>query len=233
MGIKTASIHFPTDEPEKILPLLKKQFEKKNKKNMLSLTEQKEISSISANIMSRLKDEDSMSPEVQKAAADMIGYLNALSQGEEYVRDPAVVLVQKQAVSIYWDDHLDDGSFGDVAARYAKNMKVPALGVSIYDDDNFSVLAACSKEICKGSYWFDHEDIRPVDIEKFCSLLGWEARLSSLQEVFSLQDGEVMAQAFEQVSGLSLYESSESLLESDLPVIERWQKAVVLRAPDN
>lgn len=227
MGSKHAGIHLRCDNSTEILAKLKKEFNKKNKprkKDMMALElikafANKNISDIT-DPTEKAEKEAILSQAMDKALKDM-------ASGE-----PATIVVRKHFISIYWYDHIRIENLQEELKKYAYTSGVPAMGVGIYDDTNFSIYAVCNiggpkARGFKGEYLFDFNDITPVAAEDICDTVDAPFLLDALQETLSKDEGELMALTFEQKTGLPILMSDEDCEEKGLQTLYQWSNATV------
>ena len=230
MGSKHAGIHLRCDDSTEILAKLKKEFNKKkgpSKKDLAAL----EIIKAFAN-----KNISAIADPAEKAEKEAV-LSWVIDQGlkEMGAGDPAVIVVRKHFVSLYWYDHIRNENLRDEMLEYAHMCGVPAMGVGIYDDTNFSICAACDvgkpdARGCMGEYLFDYMDITPVKAEDICDMIDAPFLLEPLEKVLSADDGEAMATAFEEETGLPILMCAEECKASGMKELFRWASAVVYSA---
>lgn len=146
--------------------------------------------------------------------------------------DPAVIVVRKHFVSIYWYDHIRNENLQERMLEYAQLCGVPAMGVGIYDDTNFLIYAVFNAKgpntkWYSGEYLFDLQDITPVKAEDICDAIDAPFFLKGLQKVLSNDAGEAMADAFEQETELPILMFAEDCQEIGMKELYRWSCATV------
>lgn len=146
--------------------------------------------------------------------------------------DPAVIVVGEHFVSVYWYDHIRVENLRKEMMKYAHLCGVPALGVGIYDDTNFSIYAVCNAgkpeaRSCRGEYLFDYEDITPVEAEDICDIIDAPFYVEGLQKVLAADDGEEMADTFELETGLPIYMDDDLCEEDGMKKLHEWENATV------
>lgn len=120
----------------------------------------------------------------------------------------------------------------DEMLKYSQICGVPAMGVGIYDDTNFSIYAVCNAgkpdvRGCQGSYWFDCNDITPVTAKDICGIADAPFFLDALQKALPQEDGERMAATFERETGLPIFMYNEECRDSGMKELYRWGGAAV------
>ncbi|MCD7992846.1 MAG: hypothetical protein LUK37_14150 [Clostridia bacterium] len=146
--------------------------------------------------------------------------------------EPATIVVRQHFISIYWYDHIRSENLQEELKKYAHMSGVPAMGVGIYDDTNFSIYAVCNigepnARGFKGDYLFDFNDITPVAAEDICDTVDAPFLLDALQETLSKDEGGLMAHTFEQRTGLPILMFDEDCKEKCLQTLYQWSNATV------
>ena len=227
MGSKHAGIHLRCDESAEVLTRLKEAFDSKkgpSKEDMMAL---ELIKTFAMRNISAITDPG------EKAEKEAL-LSQVLDRGlkERESGDPAVIVVRRHFVSIYWYDHIRNENLRKEMLEYAHMCGVPALGVGIYDDANFSIYAVRSAgepdaHICQGTYFFDYEDVAPVEAEDICGTVDAPFFVDALRKALAENDGETMAAVFEQETGLPIMMYEEDCREDRLRLLCRWDNAVV------
>ncbi len=227
MGAKHAGVHLMGKNSEDILSVLKQEFCKEKcleKEDMFAMQMLEAIARKNINLVADPKEksekEDVLSKMIQKTQKKMM-------EGE-----PAVIVVRANFVSIYWYDHIRVENLGSEASKYAALCDVPALGVGVYDDTNFSIYAVRnagkpSKESCLGEYLFDYDDLKPVEAQRVCELLDAPFMLNGLQNVLSCDGGDIMADTFEKETGLPILMNEDMCKQAGMKKLYSWKSAVV------
>lgn len=227
MGTKHASIHLRCDDSNEVLVKLKRVFSKKkgpSKTDMMHIELIKAVANMNINKITdpteKAEKEALLSEGIERA-------LNNMGAG-----DPAVIVVRKHFVSIYWYDHIRNENIEEEIAKYVQLCRVPALGVSLYDGTNFLIYALCKAENSNaqwysGEYFFDSDDITPVKAEDICDTIDAPFFLEGMQKVLSKDNGEDMAAAFEQETKLPILMFDEDCRENDMKTLHRWGRATV------
>ncbi len=229
MGSKHASIHIRCDNSEEVISTLEKKFNKKlaaNKQDLLALELLKNIAN---NTINGILDEGE---KAEKQAAFESIMRNA-SRDIANV-EPAVLVVRKHFVSVYWYDHIRSENLEREAIEYSHLCRAPVLGVAVYDDTNFQIYAVSNLKgqaplQCKGEYFFDYDDISPVAAEEVCNLMHAPFLLVPLEHALSLQDGESMVDSFETGTGILVFMWDDFCKEQNYEVLHQWEGATVYR----
>ena len=148
--------------------------------------------------------------------------------------DRAAVVLRKHFVSLYWDDRIRPNNMEKELCKYAKKLKMPALGISVFKDNNvvFHAVRDIGKESereCIGFYWFDEEDIKPIKASDLCQILDADFLLEALTETLSCEDGVKMAETFERTTGIMIFENIESCRDAGMMEVDVWESADVFR----
>ncbi len=225
MGAKIAGIHFLTPEPDKLLPKLKRKFNKapgpsEKDLGMLALLR----AMAEGNIRKTASDEGERAAKQAKLDAFMA---NAFREAGE---ERAVLVLRPGAVSLYWYDQIRTENLGQEAKKYAKSLGVPALGLGLYDDDDVILCATDGKEVQQGFYWFAEEDVEPADPAALCALLGAADKTPAVAEALGYQEAEPMIQALEQIFGVELCLSANDCRGRGHEDVAAWPGADVFRA---
>ena len=225
MGAKVAGIHFLTPEPDKLLPKLKRKFNKtpgpsEKDLGMLALLR----AMAEENIRKTASDEGERAAKQAQLDAFMA---NAFREAGE---ERAVIVLRPAAVSLYWYDQIRTENLGKAAEKYAKSLGVPALGLGLYDDDDVILCATDGKEVQQGFYWFAEEDIEPADPAAFCAMLGLPDKAPAGAEALQRREAEPMVQALEQIFGVELCLSANDCRERHYGDVGTWPGADVFRA---
>lgn len=224
MGIKVAGIHFLTGEPAKLLPKLKRKF---NRQPGPGIKEQ----AMMALLRSMAEKEIRETSSDEKARAEKTALLDAAMEKafREAGEDRAVAVLRPGAVSLYWYDHIRTENMEQEAKEYAKALGVPAFGLGVYDDTNAVLCAADGKSVCHGLYWFDEDDVEPADPEAFCALLGCEDKIEAVAEALQYRDAEPMVRELEQIFDIDLYLDADMCRERHYEETASWPGADVFR----
>ena len=227
MGSKHAGIHLRCDDSAEVLAKLKKVFVKKKGPSQKDVMALELIKTFAMRNISAITDPAEKAEKVAELSQVLDRGLKEMESGE-----PAVIVVRRHFVSIYWYDHIRNENLREEMLEYAQMCGVPALGVGIYDDANFSIYAVCNAgepdaQSCQGTYFFDYDDITPVKAEDICGTIDAPFFMDALQKVLSGDDGETMAAAFEQETGLPIMMYEEDCRESQLRLLCRRDNAVV------
>ncbi len=225
MGAKIAGFHFLTGEPDKLLPKLKRKFNKQPGPSEKDLGMMALLRAMAeGNIRKTASDEGERAAKQAQLDAFMANAFREV--GEER----AVLVLRPGAVSLYWYDHIRTENLGQEAKKYAKSLGVPALGLGLYDDDDVILCATDGKVVQRGFYWFGEEDIEPAVPAALCATLGLPDKESAVAEALQYQDAEAMVQALEQIFGVELYVDAEECRRAGREEIATWPGADVFRA---
>lgn len=224
MSSKHAGVHLRCSDSAEILLKLKGLFDKKIKPSKGDLAAMELIRAFAASNIEAISDADERA-EKEAILTKVMG--QALVDGE-----PAVIVVRKHFVSIYWYDHIRPENLKKEAMEYSSLCGVPALGVSVYDGENFLICAVCSAgtpnvKACMGEYMFDYDDITPVKAEDICTIADAPFLLEALKETLSCTDGEKMAETFEKSTGLPVFMYAEDFEKAGKKPILNWKSAAV------
>lgn len=227
MGSKHAGIHLRCDDSAEVLARLKEAFSRKKGPGKEELMAFEMIKAFAMKNISAITDCAERAEKEAEVSRVLDLGLKELESG-----DPAVVVVRRHFVSIYWYDHIRNENLREKMLEYAQMCGVPALGVGIYDDNNFSIYAVCGAgkpdaRSCRGTYFFDYEDITPVEAEDICGTVDTPFFREALGKALSADDGETMAAVFEQETGLPIMMYEEDCREGRLRPLCRWDNAVV------
>lgn len=225
MGTKAAGIHFFTREPDKLLPKLKRKF---NKQPSPSVKDRAMMALLRAmaekNIRETISDEGERAEKTDQLDAVMA---NAFREAGE---ERALLVLRPGGLSLYWYDHIRTENLEQETKQYAKSLGVPALGLGVYDDTNAVMCATDGRDTCRGFYWFDEDDIEPADPAALCALLDAADKVPAVAEALQYQDAEAMIQALEQIFGVELVLSAEECRGAGREEIASWPGADVFRA---
>lgn len=227
MGAKHASIHLRCDDSNEVLVRLKKAFSKKKgpgKKDMMAI---ELIKAFANKNISEITDPTEKAEKEAVLSEAIERTLNGMGTG-----DPAVIVVRKHFVSIYWYDHIRNDNLQEKMLEYAQLCGVPAMGVGLYDDTNFSIYAVCNAKgpdarWYSGEYLFDLDDITPVKAEDICDTINTPFFLKGLQKVLSHDNAEAMADTFEQETKLPILMFDEDCRDIGMKELHRWSSATV------
>lgn len=227
MGSKHAVVHLRCDNSAEVLAKLKKDFHSKKGPGPMELAALAIIKALAAKNIRAIADPTERAEK--KAAFSQMITQTLTSVGAE---EAAVLVVRRHFVSIYWYDHIRIENLREETLKYARRCGVPAMGVGIYDDTNFSIYAVCNAgepnaRSCRGEYWFDFDNITPVKAEEICAIIDAPFFLDALQKALGEDDGESMAAAFEQETGLPILMCQEECRERGMRVLYRWGGATV------
>ncbi len=225
MGAKVAGIHFLTPEPDKLLPKLKRKFNKQpgpSEKDLGMLALLRAMAE--GNIRKTASGEGERAAKQAQLDAFMA---NAFREAGE---ERAVLVLRPGAVSLYWYDQIRTENLGQEAKKYAKSLGVPALGLGLYDDDDVILCATDGKEVQRGFYWFAEEDVEPADPAALCALLGAVDKTPAVAEALQHQEAEPMVQALEQIFGVELCLSANDCRGRGYEDAAAWPGADVFRA---
>ena len=230
MGAKHASIHFRSDTPDNLIPILKKIFGKKPKPDKQEIWSMKLIETVAQGNINKITDEKERTEKQAQLDLLLNKAKNDMEDGEK-----AVIVIQEHFVSLYWYDHIRNENLERMLYSYAEKTKTPALGVGVYDDNNFIIHAVRdvgkgSAEQARGVYWFEHDDIQPVEAAELTRILGADFLLAALKKTLSCEDGETMAEMFEENTGLLILMNADDCLESGMTKIAEWGGADLFRA---
>lgn len=225
MGSRYASIHLRCDDSTEVLALLAEAF---GKKKLFG----EENSFVMDTIRAYADKIGDPKEKAEKEAA--LAQLMQKAQSRFPARDSAAIVVREHFVSIYWYDHIRIENLQGYLLKYAALCNVSALGVSLFDDTNFSIYAvrnAGKKEVkgCKGVYMFDYDDINPVRAEDICNILYTPFYLEGLKKTLRAQDGETMAETFEKETGLPLYMDIDLCNQYAMKKLYVWKYATVFQ----
>ena len=228
MGAKHAGVHLRSKKKgEEILAVLEQEFSKEigpEKEDRLAI---QKLESIARKNISLIAD-----PKERSEKEGLLSQIIHETQQKMMQGEPAVVVVRSDFVSIYWYDHIRVENLGAEALKYAALCEVPALGVGVYDDTNFSIYAVRSagkadKESCLGEYLFDYEDLTPVEAQRVCEIIDAPFFLNGLQNALSSKEGDIMAQTFEKETGLQVFMTEDMCKQAGMKKIHSWKSANV------
>ena len=230
MGSKHASVHLRYKDREAILAALKKEFHKKtgpSKKDMAFLGL---IKAMSSRNIEEIED-----PEERASKGALLDGILRNAEADMGGGDPAVIVVREQFISIYWYDRIRVDNLNEMLMELAGKCDTPALGVSVFDDTNFTIMAVrdAGRDLarkCWGEYMFDYDDIRPVSPAELCEVLDAPFFLDALEDTLSREDGEEMAEAFERGTGLAVMLWPEECAEQGMTELYQWKNATVFCA---
>lgn len=202
MSSNYAGIHLYCENSGAMVEKLKEELGKK----AISKSEKRALDVVNAVLNKKIADAKD-ADEKAKVEANLIQTMqilkNAVGQHEAYT-----AVVREHFVSIYCHDLIRSESVRDELDTYVKKFKTPGIGVAVWQDFNFQIYAANEEkeaEDCLGEYYFDEDDITPVKAEDICQVVGVPHLLESLQKVLSSQEGDKMAEVFEEEIGLKIY----------------------------
>jgi len=228
VGAKHASIHLRCDDEKRVLERLERKFNKKN----AGFTRQDAaamllIKAVAGKNIAQIKD------TAKKAEGKRI-LDQVLNQAKKdmLAGNTAVIVVWKHFVSIYWYDHIRVENLSQEMSEYALLCGVPAMGVGLYDDTDFSLYAigdAGTAKACihKGEYWFSHDHVVPVEPEAICNTIDAPFLLQPLRETLSCNDGESMANAFEEKTRIPIMLDERACKEIGMKQWIQWENAAV------
>jgi len=227
MGSKHASVHLRCEDSAEVLAKLKKEFRKKKGPSKKDLLAMEIIKAFAKKNISEISDPNEKAEKEAVLAQVMNDAHRDMGQG-----DPAVIVVRDHFVSVYWYDHIRIENLREEMMEYAYLCGVPALGVGLYDDTNFSIYAVCNAgktdvRGARGEYLFDYEDITEVEAEDVCDIVNAPFYLEGLQKALAADDGETMAALFEEGTGLPILMSDDECREYGMKLLHQWGGAVV------
>lgn len=230
MSSRQASVHLRSDDSDRILAILKKIFDKKKTPNEKDLLALKFIEDLAQKNISEINDVNEKAEKEAILADVMHQAFKDMNNGE-----PALIVVRKHFVSIYWYDNIRSENLGSETAEYAAMCKVPALGVADFDDNNFQIIAICdagtsNMKRCYGEYMFDYEDITSVDAATVCEMINAPFLLDGLTKTLACNDGEEMVSTFEKESGLPVFMVEEECVKNGMKELHKWICARVYSA---
>ena len=230
MSSRQASVHLRSDDSERILTMLKKTFDKKKAPKEKDLLALKFIEALAQKNISEITDADEKQEKEALLADVMQQAVQDMNGGE-----PALIVVRKHFVSIYWYDNIRSENLSSETAEYAAMCKVPALGVADFDDNNFQFYAICdagtsNMQRCFGEYMFDYEDITPAEASTVCEIINAPFLLEGLTKTLACSDGAEMVSAFEKESGLPVFMAEEECAEKGMKELYKWKGARVYSA---
>ena len=227
MSSKHAGIHLRSDNSKEILAKLKNEFNNKNKPNKKDMMALELIKAVVNKNISDITDPTEKAEKEATFSQVMDKALKGMASGE-----PATIVVRQHFISIYWYDHIRSENLLEELKKYAHMSGVPAFGVSVYDNTNFSIYAVCNiggpnARCFKGEYFFDFDDITPVAAEDICDTVDAPFLLDALQETLSKDEGELMALTFEQKTGLPILMFDEDCKKKGLQTLYQWSNATI------
>lgn len=228
MGAKNASLHFRTDDPEALLPALKTLFSKAPKADKQSQAVMELIRAMGQMEIDKMP-EGAAKAERQQALADFMADSTKITSADS---PRAIIVLSRYFVSLYWEDKIRVENLGHVLGEYAAKLDLPAMGVALYDDTNFVILAVKNagkpnKEECQGIYWFDEHDIRPIKAADLCRVLDADFLRLPFEHMLRAKNGEAMAELFERGTNLPIMLYPEDCPESELSMVAQWPNADV------
>lgn len=233
MGAKHAGIHLRCEDSGAVLAKLKEKFDaQRSGLNKKEADGMEFIRSIVQKSIAKVAD-----PAERTEKMLALEQIIANAQGNMAADEPAVIAVGEHFVSIYWYDHIREDNLPAEMLEYATVCGVPAMGVSVYDDTNFTLCAVCNAGTpnvrrCSGAYMFDHDDISPVEAETVCDTIGAPFLLDALKKTLSCRDGERMAAVFEAETGIPIFLDETACAKSGMKALYKWKSAVVVKAGD-
>ena len=230
MGSKHASIHFRSDTPDSLIPILKKLFDKKPKPDIHSIWAMKLIEAEAQGNINKITDEKEKNEKQTQLDIILNKARNDMDDSEK-----ALIVMRERFVSLYWYDHIRNDNLDQMLFKYAGKTKTPALGVGVYDNSNFIIYAIRdagrqSAEQAHGTYWFDNDDIKPVEATELTRIIEAEFLHNALEKTLSCEDGETMAETFEESTGLMILLDTEYCIEIGMTKIAEWGGADLFRA---
>lgn len=224
MGTKAAGIHFFIQTPDKLLPKLKRIF---NKRHGPGVKEREMMALLRAMAEKNIRETSSDDEELAAKTAQLDGAMaKAFREAGE---ERAVIVLRHGAVSLYWYDHIRTENLEDETKKYARDLGVHALGLGVYDDTNAVMCATDGIDSYRGFYWFDEDDIEPADPEVLCALLDAEDKTLAVAEALQYHDTEPMIRALEQIFGIELVMSADECREKCMEEIASLPGADVFR----
>lgn len=228
MSSKKASVHLRCDDSKEVLAKLKKRFDGKGKGpdpgDLMALELIKAFAYKNINGIANPAEK----AEKEAALASIVGQVyRDMGDGGR-----ATIVVRQHFVSLYWFDHIRSENLRCETAEYAACCGVPALGVAQYDDGNFQIYAVRdpgkpTAALCGGEYFFDYEDITPVNAEDICAVIDAPFLLEGLSKALACEDGELMSAVFEMETGLTLFAGEEECAANGIKKWYEWERAVV------
>lgn len=228
MGAKHAGVHLRCDDSNAVLPKLKREFgEKKTGPSKKDVAAMEIIKAIARKNIAEIAD-----PTEKAEKNAFIEQIMRNAQRDMMAGDPAVIVVREHFVSIYWYDHIRSENLSQEMLEYAAVCGVPAMGVSVYDDANFTLCAVCNAGMpdahgCRGEYLFDYDDITPVEAEAVCDTINAPFLLEALKKTLSCGDGERMAAVFEEETGILIFMDETECKKSGMKELYKWGNAAV------
>lgn len=213
MSSNYAGIHFYCEDSSTIVEKLKTVFGKQG----ISASEKRALDVVTAvfnKSIAEAKDADEKAKKESNLIQTMQILKNAVGQHEPYT-----AVVREHFVSIYCHDLIRSESVRGELDAYVKKLKVPGIGVAVWQHFNFQIYAANEEKEtadCLGEYYFDEDDITPVKAETICEVIGAPHLLEALQKVLSSQEGDKMAEVFEEETGLQIYMDEDMCREEGM-----------------
>lgn len=222
MGAKHASIHLRCEDSAPVVAGLQREWKKrrlpaKNEQAALEMLKTFATQNIAAT-------QDAAEREKKTAILQWaLGQMQRPSGAE----DPILLVTQRHFVSLYWRGQIRCENMPQQLRLYALACGVPALGVGVYDDDNFLISAFCggtaAPQSCAGEYLFDSDERTPVRAEELCRVADAPFLLAALQKTLACTTGAAMAQMFEQQTGLAIYLNAQQARAEGLHQLDGWQ----------
>lgn len=227
MGAKHAGVHVRCNDSARILAVLEKEFGREIGPEKEDLAAMEMIAAVAKKNINSIADSGEKS---QKEA--MLSRLMLQTQQEMREGEPAVVVVREHFVSIYWYDHIRVENLCPQTSKYSALCGVPAMGVGVYDDTNFSIYAICNANMPNmqsvlGEYLFDYEDISPVEAGRVCEIMDAPFMQNGLHKALACDEGEAMAATFEQETGLPILMDEGRCRACGMEELCHWSSAVV------
>lgn len=234
MGSKHAGVHLRCDDSIEVIAKLKKQFEKKphgpNPKGRIMMSI---LRSFAEKNISEIDDPD------EKAAkqADLANFMSG-AESQMSSKAKATIVVREHFVSIYQYDEIRAENLYENAAKYCHLFGRPALGVAVFDDTNFTICAIRDAGTpkargCRGEYMFDYDDIQSASADEICEIIDAPFLKQKLSDVLSCDDGEIMAETFEEKSGLHIYADAQICADEGMTRLYEWAGATVYASMNN
>lgn len=145
--------------------------------------------------------------------------------------EKALLIVREHFVSLY-APQIRMETLERELSKFAKLTAVSTLGIAVFDDNNVvieagRVVVGETMRRCRGSYWFDEEDIQPADPTQICEILNAPFLRGAMEKILACEEGDEMAQMFEEETGLDIYSDCDICEDSGMQLQDIWNGADV------
>lgn len=164
------SIHFRTNDPSYLLPLLETEFSSAPHPDERSRRQLELLGSLLQENLQLLSDSSRQTQLRQ--LADTVSLQAAGSE-------KALLVITERFVSLYWGDRIRTDNLDEQVSYYSRLSGLPVLGLGVHGGGNLVLQAVCGRQELQAYYWFASDDLQPCSGSELAELLQLPAEIAA------------------------------------------------------